>query len=173
LGLIEKVEAIEFLGQEFLTWMCWHSERENGKMKLAGMDEFELYFEAPVRLVADYGEATVVTLLGGTPMDSPESRQALKEGKKLDRTRLRLIHRNQTYTFGFNAANFAISGLKLPLPPNVSPADFIFVRLEILEEFEKFMSTLFDAFLSIRLEDKKWDEERRKLAKWVKSFERT
>lgn len=173
MGLLEKAEAIEFLGQEFLTWLCWKSESHNGKMKLDGIEEFELFFEAPVRLVADYGEATAITLQGGTPMDSPEARQALKEGKKLDRARLRVIYRNQTYTFTFNASTFAVSGMKLPVPPNVSAADFLFVRMEILEDFEKFFSLVFDNFLGVRFADKKWSEERQKLAKWVKAFERS
>ena len=90
MGLIEKIEATQFLGQEFATWLCWRSETGNGKFKLSGLDEFDLYCEAPVQLVCDYGEVTSVTLKGGTPMQSPEARLAMREGKKVDRMRVRV-----------------------------------------------------------------------------------
>lgn len=169
MGLIEKIEATEFLGQEFATWLCWRSETGNGKFKLTGLEEFELYCEAPVQLVCDYGEATSITLKGGTPMQSPEARLALREGKKVDRMRVRVNHRNMTYTFGFNASSFALSGLKIPVPQNVSNADYIFVRLEMFEEFEAFFHSIFECFLKLRLNDKAWSAEQGKIAEWVKS----
>jgi hypothetical protein len=170
-GLIEKIEATQFLGQEFATWLCWHSETGSGKFKLAGLEEFDLFCEAPVQLVCDYGEATSITLKGGTPMQSPEARLALREGKKVDRMRVRVNYRNMTHTFGFNASSFALSGLKIPVPQNVSNADYIFVRLEMFEEFERFFQSVFERFLKLRLDEKAWSAEQAKIAEWVKSVE--
>lgn len=169
---IEKIEAAHFLGQEFLTWLWWRSEQANGKMRVEEIDEeFEIFLEAPVRLVSDYGEATLVALGGGTPLESPEARQAAREGKKLDRARVRLISRNQTYTFALDATNLAISGLKLPVPPNVAANEMIYARMEVFEEFERFFSSIFQAFLRMRLDAKKWAHERRQMADWVKAVE--
>jgi len=171
LGLLEKVAATEFLGMEFATWLYWHSETHSGKMNLPGHEEFELWFEAPVQLAADYGEATHLSLKGGTPLEGPEARTAFREGKKLTRSRMRLNYRNQTYTFGFNALNFGISGLKVPTPPNSTGPDYVFLRLEIFEEFEKFFESLFETFLKIRLSDKSWNDEREKLSGWMRNFD--
>lgn len=170
-GLIEKAAAAEFLGMEFATWLYWQSVTNGGKMKLDGIEEFELWFESPVTLVADYGEATNVTLKGGTPLESPEARQAFQENKKIARTRVRTNFRNQTFTFGFNALNFSLSGLKIPAPPNANGPDYVFLRLEIFEEFERFFQSLFEAFLKLRLDDRAWATERGRLSEWVKAFE--
>jgi hypothetical protein len=171
MGAIETIAATQFLGQEFATWLYWLSETNGGKIKLDGIEEFEAWFESPVQLVADYGEATSVVLAGGTPMESPEARQALRENKMLDRTRLRVIWRNQTFSCSFNASTFSISGLKLPVPPNAPAADHIFLRLEIFEQFEFFFESIFAAFLKLRLSEKQWAPARRKMSEWVKAFE--
>jgi recombination associated protein RdgC len=170
-GLIERIEATQFLGREFATWLYWRSETGNGKIALDGIEESEVWFEAPVELVNDFGDATSVILKGSTPLESPEARQAMRENKKVQRARMRVNFKGQTYTFGFNAAQYLVSGLKLPVPPNAPAADYIYLRLEILEEFEAYFHSLFEAFLKLRLDDKKWQTESRKLSGWVKAFE--
>lgn len=171
MGVLEKVAATEFLGMEFATWLYWHSETNNGKINLPGHEEFELWFEAPVQLAADYGEATHLALKGGTPLEGPEARMAFREGKKLTRARMRVNYRNQTYTFGFNALNFGISGLKVPTPPNAAGPDYLFLRLEIFEEFEKFFESLFTTFLKLRLKDQSWADEQAKVTEWMRNFD--
>lgn len=170
MGLIEKAAAAEFLGMEFATWLYWHSETNGGKMRIEGLEEFELWFESPMTLVADYGETTSITLKGSTPLESPEARQAFRENKKIARTRLRVNFRNQTFTFGFNALNFSISGLKIPAPPNNAGPDYVFLRLEIFQEFERFFQSVFETYLNLRLDDKAWAAERARLSEWVKGF---
>ncbi len=171
MGLLEKAAATEFLGEEFATWLYWRSVTGKSKVQLAGVEEFECWFEAPVEMVCDYGEATVITLKGGTPMESPEAHQALRENKQISKANLRVIWRNQTYTFGFRASNFALSGLKLPLPPKVSPSEYLDLRLELFEQFEAFWGGVFNLFLKLRFDEKAWPAERRKIAEWVKGFE--
>ena len=171
MGALEKIAATEFIGEEFATWLYWRSETNSGKMKLDGVEEFELWFEAPVELVCDFGEATTVALKGGTPLESPEARQALRENKLISKAALRLLWRNQTFTFGFRAQSFAVAGLKVPVPPNAAPADYLHLRLEILQEFEAFFQKVFEAFLKLRLTDKAWTQERKRMADWVKAFD--
>ena len=170
MGLLEKVAASEFIGMEFATWLYWQSEINSAKMKIDGIEEFELWFEAPIQMACDYGEATHLVLKGGTPLEGAEARSAFTEGKKLTKSRMRINYRNQTYTFGFNALNFGISGLKVPTPPGSAGPDYVFLRLEIFEEFEKFFEVLFTAFLKVRLSDKTWDTEKQKISGWIKEF---
>lgn len=170
MGLIETLESAGFAGEEFATWLYWLSETHQGKLSLDDVGEFELYFESPVQLANDYGEATIVILRGGTPLESPEARQSLRENKKIARAHLRAIRNNQTYTFAFNASQYGVSGLRLPVPPNASPADYLHIRLEMIEEFETFWESVFKAFLKLRLDEKRWDNERKKISGWIKSF---
>lgn len=169
-GLLEKVAASEFIGMEFATWLYWLSETNGGKVKLEGHDEFEIWFEAPIQLAADYGEATHMVLKGGTPLEGAEARTAFTEGKKITKARLRINYQNQTYTFGFNALTFGISGLKVPTPPGTSGPDYVFVRMEAFEEFEKFFDSLFETYLKLRLDDKAWAAESARLKAWIREF---
>lgn len=170
MGLLEKVAASEFIGMEFATWLYWHSEVNGAKMQIEGHEEFELWFEAPVQMACDYGEATHLTLKGGTPLEGAEARSAFTEGKKITKARMRLNYRNQTYTFGFNALNFGISGLKVPTPPGSTGPDYVFVRLEVFEEFEKFFDSLFETYLKLRLDDRRWADEKAKINGWIREF---
>lgn len=155
---------------EFATWLYWQSETNGAKMQIQGLEEFELWFEAPVQMACDYGEATHLALKGGTPLEGAEARSAFTEGKKITKARLRLNYRNQTYTFGFNALNFGISGLKVPTPPGSTGPDYVFVRMEVFEEFEKFFESLFDAYLNLRLDDRRWADEKAKINGWIREF---
>ncbi|MBX7246180.1 MAG: hypothetical protein K1X53_11835 [Candidatus Sumerlaeaceae bacterium] len=167
MGALEQFENLQFLGEEFATWLYWKSETGNGHPAIKGLDEFELWFEAPVELVNDYNEATSVILKGSTPLESPEAREAFSEGKKLARARLRFNIRNQTYTCGFNAATMAITGVKLPVPPDTPEADRIHLRLEILEEFEAFFQKLYEVFIRLRTHREHWAAERKQIRAWI------
>jgi len=151
MGLMEKAAATEFIGLEFATWLYWQSEKSAGKLRLQGLDEFDCWFEAPVELTAEYGDA-------------------LLENKKIAKAHLRIIWQNQTFTFAFRASNFAVSGLKLPVPPK-SGGDYLDLRFEMFEAFEKFWGQVLDHFLTLRLNDKAWRPERKRMSDWVKSFE--
>lgn len=171
MGTLETNTAIRFLGMEFITWLCFLSQQEGGRVAIEGFDEFEIFFESPAQLAADYGDATVLTLKGGSPLESPEAGRALLEAKKISRARVRWNLRNQTYQFTVNAERLAVSSLKLPLPPGTSGMDLVLMRMELVEEFEKYLHSLFEVFLARRLDDKLWHAERRRIADWIGTLE--
>jgi hypothetical protein len=160
-GLVEAIQASEFLGREFATWLYWLSFGGNGTVKLDGIEPFEIWFESPVELVHDYGEATSVVLKGSMPLESPEALRAFRENKKIQRAHLRVIYKNLTYTFNFHAGRFLISGLRLPMPSSVAGADYLLVRFQLLEDFEKFWESVFERFLAVRLDEKAWRAQRK------------
>lgn len=170
MGVLEKVAAAEYLGMEFATWLFYHSYQNNGKIALKDLEPFELWFESPVTMASDYGEATQIVLKGGTPLEGPEAQSAFLAGKKISRTKVRINLRNQTYSFNFNPLNFSISGLRLPAPPGAEGPDYAFVRLEIFEEFEKFIGELFQAYMKIRADDKRWPDESRTIGTWMREL---
>lgn len=164
MGLAEAVQASEFMGREFATWLYWLSFSGNGMVKLDDLDPFEIWFESPVELVHDYGEATSVVVKGSMPLESPEALQAFRENKKIQRTRIRLIYKNLTYTFGFHAGRFLVSGLRLPTPSSVAGSDYLITRFLLLEDFEKFWDALWEKFLALRLNEKAWRAQRKVIA---------
>jgi hypothetical protein len=166
--LVEKLQMSEALGREFATWLYWVSFKGNGRVELPGVEPFEVWFESPVELVNDYGEVTSVVLKGGTPLESPEALKAFSENKKIQRTHLRVIFKNQTYTFAFHAGRFLVSGLKLPLPSGQSSSDYLLLRFEILQEFDSFWDSVLERFFEIRFDDKKWRAQRKQISAWIR-----
>jgi hypothetical protein len=164
-GLVEALQASEFLGREFATWLYWLSFKGNGTVALDGFEPFEIWFESPVELVNDYGEATSVVLKGTMPLESPEALRAFRENKKVHRAHIRLIFKNVTYTFSFHAARFLVSGLHLPSPASAgSGGEYLIVRFQLLEDFDKFWESLLEKFLALRLDDKAWRSQRKQIA---------
>ncbi len=167
MGVIEKIQAIEFLGREFATWLFWLSYKGNGAIKIDDVEPFELWFESPAELVNDFGDATSVVLKGTAPLESPEAMRAFRENKKIQRAAVRVNYRNATYTFNFHAGRFLTSGLRLPLPSPATSPDYLLVRFQLLQEFDKFWEGLFEKFLAVLFDEKAWRAERKKIATWL------
>ena len=167
MGMIEKIEASKFIGMEFATWLLWLSHKMNGRIKLEGKEAFDLYFESPVQLFADVGDATVATLKGSLPIDSPEAHLALQEGKLIAKAAMRMNYRNQSYTFTLDASRMTLSALKVPMPANVTKQDYLYVRLERIQEFEEFFDKLFDSYLEIRCDEKEWLPVCNEITEWI------
>ncbi len=167
MGLVEAVQASEFIGREFATWLYWLSFKGNGTVALDGFEPFEIWFESPVELVNDYGEATSVVLKGSMPLESPEALRAFRENKKIQRAHIRLIVKNVTYTFSFHAGRFLVSGLHLPSPSSISGGDYLIVRFQLLEDFDRFWENLLEKFLAIRLDEKAWRTQRKQIASLI------
>ncbi len=163
----EKLEFAKFIGFEFATWLCWLSHKNNGQIKIDGFEPFDLYFESPIQFFSEIGDATIAVLKGSQPINSPEACRAFKEGKLIDKAALRINYHNQTYTFTLNAARLLISGLRLPMPSNVTLQNYIEVRIERLKEFDEFFENLFKTYLALRCDEKKWNAITHSITQWI------
>ncbi|MDD4279433.1 MAG: hypothetical protein PHX74_06825, partial [Candidatus Sumerlaeales bacterium] len=128
----DKLENAKFIGMEFATWLCCLSQKNNGRIKLENLAPFDLFFESPIQFYSDIGDTTIAVLKGSLPIDSPEAYQALREGKTIAKAALRFIFQNQTYTLTLDAGRMLVSGLKVPMPANVSVDNYLDIRLERL-----------------------------------------
>lgn len=167
MGMIEKLEQSKFIGMEFATWLCWQSHNANGRVTLDNLEPFEVFFESPIQFFADIGDATVAVLKGSLPIDSPEAHRAFQEGKMLAKAAMRINWRNSSYTFTLDAMRMALSALKIPIPANVSAGEYLHVRLERFQEFEQFFDKVFDAYLAIRCDGKKWGQACVEITAWI------
>ncbi|MDD4280204.1 MAG: hypothetical protein PHX74_10780, partial [Candidatus Sumerlaeales bacterium] len=81
------------------------------------------------------------------------------------------IFQNQTYTLTLDAGRMLVSGLKVPMPANVSVDNYLDIRLERLEEFDHFMNVLFKNYLALRCDEKKWSGVCKTIKEWIDGFQ--
>jgi hypothetical protein len=165
---LDEARISEELGLDYATWLLWHSKKANGKLELSPELTCELFVLGPVTLVSSYGDSTSVTLQGENPAGSPETAKALSEGKYLAKATFKLIYESQSYDFAFNALTFGFSSLKLPPLDKGAIQDTVLIRLDGYQRFIEFWDLLFEHFLSLRMDEKRWKEETRKIRQWIK-----
>ena len=109
----EAMEAAP--GREFLTWLWFKAETQNGRMALAAGGEIGVLLEGPLTFTHEGNGAHAAVLKKGMPENSIEAKTCLLSGKKLKEAKITFALDEQlTWSFGFEADQFLIRGLKLP-----------------------------------------------------------
>jgi len=165
-GVLELIQQKAFVGKEFLTWL-WFRAETDPQFELGGKRNCEIAMLDPIELDAHYGDARSTTLKGQSPATSPEAATALRHGKKLLRTRLKLSSDGLDWIAAINGETFDISGLNLPRPGRLPFEEGLRLRMEFLSDFDSMLSDLFNIFLEQRLDEKLWKNELEKIQGWV------
>ena len=158
------------VGREFLTWLWFKSEERNGRIRLPGGDESELFFIRRLVLEAGEGEYAETIVCQGLHADLKEGKEALRQGKKISAARLRMAHDKAEWEFTFKADRFHFQSMKLP-PVAEGEGDEadregqILERLYLIEKAAGMMDQLFKSFLELRLAG--WEAELARMQRWI------
>ena len=158
--------ASDSLGQDFLTWLWFHSEVRGGTVRLSDA-EFAVAIEGPLLFVNEGDGAHEALLRRGTPLVSTEAKTALMSGKKLRCARLTLARGDEMWTCAVDADTFTFRGLKLPKGDAADPAGRFQERLLALETYRDAFLGFFDIFLKERSEPARWKATRKEIHAWV------
>ena len=163
-------------GRDFLTWLWYHAETNEGRLKIKDLGEFHLIIEGPLSFAFASDEARGATesvLKKGCPQISAEAKAALAVGKKLKKAKILLARGDsERWTFTFDADNFTMTGLNLPegdemelnarFEERVGFLHTLHVALE--EYFRLFATTVMGSGRPALEKDiRKWAEERESL----------
>lgn len=160
-------------GRDFLTWLWYHAETQEGKIYVKGL-QYNIMIDGPLTFAFAADEtkgASESTLKKGCPQISAEAKAALSVGKKLKKAKILLVREGtDRWNFGFDADTFTMSSLTLPEGEEMDlhsvfeeRVAFLHMLREAMEEYFKlFASTLLDPEKRSQLEAdmKKWAEER-------------
>lgn len=158
--------ASDNLGQDFLTWLWFHSEARGGAVRLDDA-EFAAAIEGPLLFVNEGDGAHEALLRRGTPLVSTEAKTALLGGKKLRCARLTLARGDEMWTCALDAESFTFRGLKMPKGDAVEPVGRFQERMLALDTFREALLGFFDAFLKERSEPARWKATRKEIHAWV------
>ncbi len=162
----EDALASDSLGQDFLTWLWFHSEARGGMVRLDNA-EFAAAIEGPLLFVNEGDGAHEALLRRGTPLVSTEAKTALLSGKKLRCARLTVARGDEMWTCSLDAETFTFRGLKMPKGDAVDPVGRFQERMLSLETFREAFLGFFDEFIKERSEPALWKATRKDIHAWV------
>jgi hypothetical protein len=141
-----------YLAREFLTWLVYHAEEEEGRF--AGdeeVGEFNILLGGRLALRTPAGMVTDMTLKGPSPSTSPDLRYALAGGLAVKEADLRLETGERGFSFGLAAEHFDLKRVKLPALLSEEDDDKANERLALLAELDASLRLAFRRFLELRV----------------------
>lgn len=160
------------LGEEFLTWLWYHADSRIPFTLLTEKNEKQnifAVFENKMSVRGSNGENSLLTSLSGNNNPMDEARIGLATGKKVNNACISFSGEDISFLFSLNAKNFSFSSFQI-LNLKFEKLDFDTLLLEKMIMLEQAMSvfdTVYEGFLTMRLDEKAWKEETEKIKLWI------
>lgn len=156
-----------FLGADFLTWLMCKSMSEKDRIKLEGIDPFELLFERNITFGSEWEKKEKTVIKGEYPGLQWGAAIAIAESKKVEKANLRFAFRDQVWKVSVTAETLGFSSFKTTLPRQHFPEDIIITRMAAWEMFRQFFEKIYTAFVEIRCNQHKWNNEMKKIHEMI------
>ena len=163
----------DFLGNEFLLWLWFHTEVESDAVKLADDSEATVLLARTLALECPRGQTGRETIAHDGPTRLPEAKRAVQAGKLPRRAGLTLVRHDRQYELTLHAETLAAAGVKLPPPPDdVTEARArLEARADELRSFVETLDLLYDAFGRVRF-GAEWAGVLPRMQRWLAREER-
>lgn len=158
------------LGQDFLTWLWYSSERTNGLFSDRNGRDFALYMEQRVQVQGGEGESLETATVSGAMSELREARLGLATGKKVSRALIRVERDVDSWQLTLKAEDFGLNSLKTPkvdAPKDDESQEAAFLeRVYLMQQCLVMLDSLYAEFLRKRL-GSAWEEELRDMRVWI------
>jgi len=169
---LKSPEPKDFLGNEFLLWMWFHSEtsdeiRVREPSGSAAGSSCSLVFEKSLDLDCAYAQTGKVSVRSTAPARMPETRHALRTGKLPRKAGLLLEAHRQEFSFTLNPESFTLSSTKLPQVEDAETPRAVFEeRITLLRDLCNVLDSLFNTFLLLRA-SATWESQTASIRRWI------
>lgn len=163
----------DFLGNEFLLWLWYHTEVVSDAVTLADGSEVVVMIARSLTLECPRGQTGYETISHEGPTSLPEARRAIQAGKLPRKAGLTLVRHSARYELTLHAETLAVSAARLP-PPDEGLTDArarLDDRAARLRDLIETLDLLYDAFGQKRF-GPAWEAELLAMQKWLKREER-
>ncbi len=163
----------DFIGNEFLLWLWYHTDVESDTIQLADNSEVTLMIARTLTLECPRGQTGHETISSEGPSRLPEARRAIQSGKLPRKVGLTLVRHGEQYELTLHAETLAVGSGKLP-PPDEKITDArgkLDDRANQIRGLVETLDLLYDAFGQRRF-GKDWETELIGMQKWLKREER-
>jgi hypothetical protein len=163
----------DFIGNEFLLWLWYHTDVESDTVKLADGSDVAIMLARTLTLECPRGQTGHETISSEGPTQLPEARRAIQSGKLPRKVGLTLVRHSEQYELTIHAETLAVGSAKLP-PPDETITEArarLDERANQLRNLIETLDLLYDAFGQKRF-GKEWEGELLGMQKWLKREER-
>ncbi|QDU18469.1 hypothetical protein [Urbifossiella limnaea] len=163
----------DFLGNEFLLWLWFLTDRDADSVQLADGSEVTLMPARTLTLQCPRGVTGTGTLASDGPTRLPEARRAAQAGKLPRKMGLTLVRHDQQYELTLHAETLAVGSCKMPdLPEDVTNARAkLDERASQLRELVETLDLMYGRFLAVRL-SADWAGELERVRRWLTHTDR-
>jgi hypothetical protein len=170
MDLIDRLNATAFLGSEFLTWVWFRSDQNEGLFEAPNSEPpFELFPTARLVMSTADQAPTQVVIRDEDPGHCPEARLALKQGKKVIQGSFRVVRQQREWAFTIKGENLALSSIQLPAVLRKEDDERHRERLYLIEQLDEVIDGLFQQFVALRQNSSEWSNELVAIRAWIQS----
>ncbi len=168
MDFVDRLNATGFLGKEFLTWLWYKSDAQEGLMTV-GPEALsaEVWMTDRIVLSGAGQGAERVAVRTEDPTLSLEARTALAQGKKVEQARLRIISGQREWSATIKGETLAVSSIKIPALLTKEEDDKLRERFMLLDQIDEMLEFLFKSFAELRWDTEKWGAEREAMKVWI------
>lgn len=139
-------KKLEQLGQDFLTHLCYQSDKNAGAFKPASGEGFSLWINGRICFEDPSTSPPNTILYSGDDFSTEELKNCLASGKKVKQVRFRIEKAHNTWVFTISANGLILSGVKVDMPRSTDPDEQFYSRIIAVEVLNKMIDTLFEGF---------------------------
>ncbi len=149
--LLDRVLRCTHLAPEFMIWLWWRSERDDGMFALGGeLGDVEVWQDDRMVLASSAVNAQTDTFRGGHPATSAEAREALRLGKLPIQAKVGVVRGAQRWDATIKAHDLGLSGVKIPAVLSREDDELLAERMLLLGQLCAVLDALMGAFVRER-----------------------
>jgi hypothetical protein len=161
----------DFVGNEFLLWLWFHTETVSDTVKLSDGSEVTVMLARTLTLECPRAQTGHETISHEGPSQLPEARRAIQAGKMPRKVGLTLVRHGVQYEFTLHAETLGIGSARLPASEEEEERARLEHRATQIRDLIETLDLLFDAFGQVRFSSE-WSKELAKMQKWLKRAEK-
>ncbi len=169
---LEKAVLIDaVLGQEFLTWLWFRSEKNGNVFQTPKGEEFNLYLEQKLTVRGGEGDNVETASVSGPNAQFSEAKLGIRHGKRVDRALVRFELDAGDWTIQLKADDFSLNSYKTPkvdtkLEEGDDPDSPFLEKMYLLERGVSFLDAVYRTFLELRV-SAAWSNELHEFNDWL------
>ncbi len=168
--LLEKVTKTEFLGREFLAWLWFRAETEQGVYDLSEGAKADLWLDGRITLQGENERGVETITCTGEAQNMREARFALAESKGITRAMIKLGIGDNQWSFTLDSTWMNFKTLKAPRvmqDKKDDPDGLFYEKIFLIEEAVAAMDEIYAYFVKLRFSAEWNDQELPALKKWI------
>lgn len=165
--MTDAAPVLPHLTAEFLTWLWFASERDQGSFPLPEGGHFDAWVDDRLSFRTAEDDRPRAVLTGENPSGSLEARAALAGGKLVRDLRLGVRREDREYSLTLRGGTLDLQGAKLPGMFKGTEDEALFDRMFLLEELRWLVRVLFQCFAAERTGLIWEDEVLPRMQRWV------